>query len=68
VKAAGWTEHRPIASVVAPGVGVVEWREGDFVMVVVVRRFEDCATELAKLAGRELELLETRSSSSNEDA
>ena len=60
MKAAGWTEHRPIASIVAPGSGVVEWREGDFVMVVVVRRFEDVPAELAKLAARELALLETK--------
>ena len=60
MKMACWTEHRSIASVVAPGVGVVEWRAGDIVMVVVVRRFEDAAGELAKLAGRELELIEAK--------
>lgn len=60
MKLAAWTEHRSIASVVAPGVGVVEWRAGDIVMVVVVRRFEDASAELAKLAGRELALLETK--------
>lgn len=60
MKAAGWTEHRAIASVVAPGVGVVEWRQGDFVMIVVVRRFEDAPAELAKLAGQQLALLSTK--------
>ncbi len=62
MKLAAWTEQRKIASVIAPGSGVVEWREGDIVMVVVVRRWEDAPAELAKLASRELALIETKSS------
>lgn len=61
MKMVGFTEHRKTNAFNTGSAGLVETREGDFVMIVVVRRWEDAAGELAKLAGRELALIETKS-------
>ncbi len=49
MKLGGWTETRAVNSVISSG-GVVEWKKDDFVMVVVVRRWEDIPAELARIA------------------
>lgn len=49
MKMIGYTEDRPLRSIHSGG-GIVETREGDFVMIVVVRRWEDAPGALAQLA------------------
>lgn len=61
LKMVGFTEGRKIHAFNTGSAGLVETREGDFVMIVVVRKWEDAPAALAELAGRELSLLESRS-------
>jgi hypothetical protein len=49
MKSLGYTEDRDVRCI-NTGAGLVETRKGDFVMVVVVRRWEDLPAELGRLA------------------
>ena len=55
----GWKEERATNSVISAG-GVTAWHEGDFVMVVVVGRWDDVPAALSELAARHIGLIETK--------
>lgn len=60
MKMVGFTEARKIHAFNTGNAGLFETREGDFVMLVAVRRWEDIPAALAELAARHLALIETK--------